>query len=131
MKKIFKNKIIKNNFLILLSEIIFLLFYILIQTFLPTCPFRKIFNMPCPFCNGRHAVNALLKFDIISSLKYNILVLPLVIFFIIFDIVLIVEMLTNKEISRVKKMNKKILTLIIILLLILSLVYNLITFKLI
>lgn len=128
MKKLnIKNKkLLNENLIIFLYEFLFVISYIILQSILPNCPAKILFNIPCPFCNGRHAINELLKLNFISSLKYNIIILPIVIYLMIFNILLILECITGKRIAKTKNINKKIIVLVIILLLVISEIYNLI-----
>lgn len=50
------------------------------------CAFYDFTGLYCPGCGGTRALESLLRLDIISSLKYNAILLPAVILFIYYDI---------------------------------------------
>lgn len=65
--------------------------------FIIECPTHFIFNIYCPTCGGTRALIALLRFDIISALKYNAFVVYLVCLFIYFDAFILINILKNKK----------------------------------
>lgn len=50
------------------------------------CPFKRVFNIPCPGCGTGRAAAALLKGDFGGALEYNALVLALPGFLILYYI---------------------------------------------
>ena len=84
-----------------------------------TCPFKIIFQIPCPFCGMTRAIDSLLKLHIKESINYNILLIPLLISILIIDIIYIIEIIKNKKLIK-KRINSKILILIITISLIIS-----------
>ena len=61
------------------------------------CIFKRIFGIRCPACGLTRSVRALLKFDIITSFKYNIFGPILFVLFVIFIIFIIKDIITNKD----------------------------------
>lgn len=47
---------------------------------LPACPFKSIYNIYCPSCGNTRSVSALLHGKLLTSLRYNIIPLLLLIF---------------------------------------------------
>ena len=47
------------------------------------CPIKKILGLACPGCGMTRSLTALMKLDLVSSLKYNLLGIPFVIFLLI------------------------------------------------
>ena len=88
------------------------------------CFFKYITNIPCPGCGLTRSILSILNLDIVKSIKYNILGLPLFITIILLNIYIIKDLTYNKK-STITLINK-ILTnyKIIILLLIISEIIN-------
>lgn len=60
------------------------------QVGLAGCSFYELTHLYCPGCGGTRAFESLLRFDIVSSLKYNAVVLTGILLFIGYDIRLFV-----------------------------------------
>lgn len=83
------------------------------------CLFKSITNIPCPGCGLTRAFLAIMKFDFLSALKYNLVSIPIFIILITINIYLIIDILKNTNLTL--NFFNKILTkskLIIILLII-------------
>ena len=50
------------------------------------CGFYELTHLYCPGCGGTRALESLLRFDIISSLKYNAILLPGILLFVYYDV---------------------------------------------
>ena len=61
------------------------------------CIFKRLFNISCPGCGLTRSFRALLRFDIISSFKYNIFGPILFIIIIIGIIFLIKDIIKNED----------------------------------
>lgn len=62
------------------------------------CPFYNILKIPCPGCGLTRSITSLAKLDLISSIKYNILGIPIVFitcFYIFFSIIKKDYLITN------------------------------------
>ena len=83
-----------------------------------TCPFKKIFHIPCPLCGMTRSFYALTNFKIKESLEYNFLLLPLLITIFVIDIIFLYEIIKNKKILPTIKItyNKIIIVIILIIL---------------
>ena len=89
------------------------------------CLFKSIYNIQCPGCGMTRAFKSILSLDIIGSLSYNILAIPLFIFFIFILVSLIFDIIKNEktfENKLIKFLEKYYI--IIIILLIISLIVN-------
>ena len=89
------------------------------------CLFKSIYNIQCPGCGMTRAFKCILSLDIIGSLSYNILAIPLFIFFIFILVSLIFDIIKNEktfENKLIKFLEKYYI--IIIILLIISLIVN-------
>lgn len=111
--------------LILLSFlIIFLLFFIF--DLKSKCIFKKLFNIACPGCGLTRSIRAILSFDLIASIKYNILGIPLVLFITFSSIILLKEIIKGEDklIPYVKKILSKYYWLVILILVITMIINN-------
>ena len=110
---------IKKNKLYIFIFFILLLFFVLILNDVP-CIFKSIFNIPCPGCGLTRAFKELFKFNISKALYYNILSIPILIFFIYWFILLIKDIIKKEStsINKILYLFKKYYILIIILLII-------------
>lgn len=72
-----KNKTLYKASTILIPIIIFVLyllhgFILKLMTFLPPCSFYSMYHLYCPSCGNTRSVTALLRGDILTSLRFNI-----------------------------------------------------------
>ena len=75
------------NAIVLVSVICFFLGVGLLRSLgLTGCSFYENMHLYCPGCGGTRALESLLHFDIISSLKYNAILLPGIILFVYYDL---------------------------------------------
>ncbi len=114
-----------KNILILLFGMLFVLIAIS-GTIKLNCIFKKLFNISCPGCGLTRSFRALLRFDIISSFKYNIFGPILFIIIIIGIIFLIKDIIMNedKTIKYIYKILGKYYYIVIICLIISMIVNN-------
>lgn len=102
------------NILILVFSI--LLLYLLINGIINyQCIFKRIFKIICPGCGLTRSFRAILSLDLISSIRYNILGIPLFILFIIFIVMFIKDIILNED--KALKLIYKILSKYYILIL--------------
>ena len=106
----------KKYFIPIVIGIIILLF---LFTQLINCPclFKKIFKISCPACGLTRAFKEILKLNFISSLKYNILAIPLLIILFLLTILYLIDIFTQnnyfeKYINSISK-NYKIIIFIL------------------
>lgn len=85
-----------KNILILLGIILFAFICISSKVKLD-CIFKKIFGISCPACGLTRSIRALLRFDIITSFKYNIFGPILFIIFMIAIIFMIKDIIKNED----------------------------------
>lgn len=112
-----KTKLIIFDFLILGAlSLILNLFNIRI------CPFYHIFKIPCPGCGLTRGFIELIKLNIQKSLEYNILCIPIFLFFIFYLFLLIIK--KNYLISNVLNRYKIIIIFICSLILIIVFIIN-------
>ena len=108
----------KINLIIILVLSIYL---ILVQFFdIRICLIYNLFHIPCPACGLTRAFGAFLDGDMILSLKYNILLIPIILFFILYFIFSFIDDInnTNKLENFFKRYKFIIIPLVVILVLI-------------
>lgn len=76
-----KNQIIKK---ISINVFILMLIILTYKLNIQICIINKLFRVPCPCCGITRSFIYLLKGEMAMSLKYNILTIPLMIFYIIY-----------------------------------------------
>ena len=62
-----------------------------------TCPFKKFFSIPCPFCGMTRAFTAFLKGNIIHAMYFNILFIPILVIILVVDVILLIEIIKNRS----------------------------------
>lgn len=75
------------------------------------CLFAKALHLYCPGCGGTRAVASLLRFDFLTSLRYNPLVLMFVSLFVYYDIKAVINIIKGKD--KVLGLNAKLLFVIL------------------
>lgn len=119
----FMNNRLKKIFILTLSITIGMLIYFGFISI--PCMFYILFKIPCPGCGMTRAFFRIINFYFIGAFYYNILGIPLFLFFIfcfvsiIYDIVLDKKTLENKVLKFLEKF-----AIPIILLLIISMIVN-------
>lgn len=83
------------------------------------CFFRYLTNIPCPGCGLTRSFLAILNFDIVNAIRYNVLGIPLFILIIILNIYLVKDIIYNKKdtlvfINKVFSKYKIIIILLIV-----------------
>ncbi len=68
-----------------------------LANFLPGCLLHDWFHLYCPACGGTRALEALLKLDLLASIRYNPLVLILAAFFLYFYITAWIRLKRGEE----------------------------------
>lgn len=89
-----KNRFIKISILITIFIALYIIFFSKIHLY---CLFKKVFNIQCPICGMTRAVKSLLQLNIITSLHYNLLVIPVLVFLAIIILLLIYDIIFNKK----------------------------------
>lgn len=83
------------------------------------CPLKKYLHIACPGCGLTRSISALMNFDILKSLHYNLLTIPLIIIAIVIIINLIYDTIKNRDnfihnLSKILGKNYKLIILILI-----------------
>ena len=117
-------KRLKHTFVLGIFAIIFLLFYVF--EFSWDCPIKKYLHFACPGCGLTRSIRTLLNFNLIDSIKYNLLGIPLVISIIIISMFLIKDIInnTNKVEKKVYTIFEKNYKIILIILVIITIINN-------
>ena len=108
----------KKSKQIMLAFLILLIFGVLAIFFLDiNCIFKSIFGIPCPGCGLTRAFRAILHGNFLEAEKYNILSIPILIFYLFFFILIILDFIkkTNKTETLLKKIGNHYILIIIIL----------------
>lgn len=113
------------NVLILVFGISFVLFAISGIVKLE-CIFKYIFGISCPGCGLTRSFRAIINLDFYTSVRYNILGIPLFIIGIIICIGLVIDIVknNNRTITYIFNFLKKYYVVIIILLVITTIINN-------
>ena len=117
-------KRLRHIFVIVIFALIFLLFYIFELSW--DCPIKKYLHFACPGCGLTRSIRALLNLNLLESIKYNILGIPLVISIIIISLFLIKDIInnTNNVEKKVYKFFEKKYKIILIILVIITIINN-------
>lgn len=120
MKK--KKKIIKY---ITINILIFVVICLLYKYNKKICLVYNIFKIPCPGCGLTRAIFTLANGDIKESIKYNIIAIPLIIFYILYNLIYILDIIQNKNrLDKWINKYKKILIFMTIIITIISEIKN-------
>lgn len=82
--------------LIFIPQGLIFILYVYFSVKIP-CLFKSVLGIACPTCGMTRAMLSLLHGDIINTIYYNILAIPLVIILIIIDVVIIVDLFKNSN----------------------------------
>lgn len=115
------NRLYKTFILIIETILAYLIIH---KNIIIPCIFKKVLTFSCPACGLTRAFKSLLRLDFINAIKYNILLLPVLIFLLILNSLLIYDIVKNK-----KETNEYLIKLgrhykLIIFLLLLSCIIN-------
>lgn len=119
-----KNQIIKK---ISINIFILMLIILTYKLNIQICIINKLFLIPCPCCGITRSFIYLLKGEIVMSLKYNMLTIPLLIFYIIYIFLDIRDIIKKENIVNTTLTKYKVhITVIGIILLIISGIKNIV-----
>ena len=107
-----------NLFLLAASLAYFLYYVISMYTAIPFshCFLRSWFGIYCPLCGGTRCVYELLRFHLLSALRYNAYVVLLVFLFLIWEAATLIRFLCGKTtFIRIPKWVYVALTILLIL----------------
>lgn len=118
-----KNKIIKY---IITNTMLLVIIYFFLYFEKRICLLYNIFNIPCPGCGLTRSMICLLNGNILMSIRYNIITIPLILTYIIFSVWYIFDMIKIKNtLGNFIEKNKKKILIISILIFIISVIKNL------
>ena len=102
-----------------------IIFFLLLSIFLLlilfglkfNCPIKSIFNISCPGCGLTRSITSLLQLNILDRLYYNILGIPLFLFFITSYLLIVIDIIKKRNYlqSFLHKLSKYYLVIIIFL----------------
>jgi hypothetical protein len=110
---------LENNKKIFLMFLILLVFGILVVfVFDVNCVFKTITGIPCPGCGLSRGFRALFLGDFLKAERYNILTIPIFIFFVCSLILMIIDFFkkTNKVEKFLNKLSRYYLIIIFMIL---------------
>ncbi len=107
---------------IIINIFLLIIIYLLYLNNIRICLIYNLFKIPCPGCGLTSSVIYLLKGDIIKSLQYNIITIPLMITYSVISIWYIIDKIKGKSTLK-KKVEENRKKLIIVSLIILCISY--------
>ena len=121
---------IKSNFISISKYIIFniilmIIIYLAYLMKIRICLIYNLFKIPCPGCGLTNSIIYLAKGDILKSLQYNILTIPLIIIYTLCSCWYIFDMIRNKQsLKEITSKNKTKIIIISAIMCIISLIKN-------
>lgn len=111
---------------IMVNIFILIIIYVLYLKNIRICLIYNLFKIPCPGCGLTSSVMSLLHGDILKSLQYNIITIPLIIGYTICSIWYIVDNIRGKNsLMELVNKNKVKLIMVSVIIFIISLMKNL------
>ena len=110
---------------IILNIFILSIIYILYIKNIRICLIYNLFKIPGSGCGLTTSVMCLIKGDILKSLQYNIMTIPLIIIYTVCSCWYIVDMIRNKQtLKEIVNKNKKKIIVISIIIFVISFIRN-------
>ena len=81
------------------------------------CPIKSIFHISCPGCGLTRSITSLLHLDILNSIYYNILGIPLFLFLVTSYLLIVIDVIKKRNYlqSFLHRLSKYYLVIIILL----------------
>lgn len=121
MRMVIHSQIRVKRIIYLIGQVIFLNIMFVLSSKI-TCPFKKLFHIPCPFCGMTRSFLSLLNLNFNMVIYYNILFLPFMFLFFMLDLIFVYEIVNNHDI--ITKISSRIdfcdVSIILIILFVLS-----------
>ncbi len=113
--------------LYIIGQVIFLKIALILSENI-TCPFKKIFHIPCPFCGLTRAYYAFIRLSFYQSIYYNILFFPIIIVFFLLNVIFLCEIIWKRNllVFIYDWINYKKLFIVVVFLFIISMVWGII-----
>lgn len=87
-----------NKRFVLFILLILLVFGILVVfVFDIDCVFKSVFGIPCPGCGLTRGFRSLFRGDIVSAFSYNILTIPIFLFFVVLIILFVFDIFEKSD----------------------------------
>ena len=114
----------ENKRLIIFFLLLSIFLLLILFGFRFDCPIKEIFHLSCPGCGLTRSIISLLKFNILDSIYYNILGIPLFLFLVTSYLLIGIDIIKKRNYlqSFLHRLSKYYI--VIIILLIISFILN-------
>ena len=85
-----------HYFFILIVELLIFIFLQKNLIHIP-CVFKTISHIPCPGCGLTRAMREVLQFHFSKAVYYNILIIPIILFFDILNVLIFLDIIQNRN----------------------------------
>ena len=107
----------ENKRLIIFFLLLSIFLLLILFNFKFNCPIKSIFHIACPGCGLTRSITSLLHLDILNSIYYNILGIPLFLFLVTSYLLIVIDIIKKRNYlqSFLHRLSKYYLVIIILL----------------